>query len=193
MFLSLCTCCLSFFFIFFFILSKGVWLCSWKADALPKIKYLDQVLEALCFGWIDSTIKTEGQKRVQLFTPRSKNSNWTRLNKQRVAQLEELGKMTDSGRRKVQEAKQNGMWELAEQIEDLVEPPALRDALDEVPKARKHWDKFSTSCKKQTLIWIYSAKKQETKHKRIAELVAKAKRNERVFARKEEKKSMKLQ
>ena len=60
--------------------------------------YLDAVEEALCFGWIDSTQKMLGGTRMQRFGPRSKNSPWTELNKQRVRRLETLGLMTDAGR-----------------------------------------------------------------------------------------------
>ncbi len=60
--------------------------------------YLDAVEEALCFGWIDSTIRTIDGKKMQRFSPRSKKSNWTELNKERVRRLEKLGLMTDSGR-----------------------------------------------------------------------------------------------
>ena len=63
-----------------------------------KFYYLDAVEEALCFGWIDSTHKVIGGKRMQRFTPRKKNSPWTELNKERVRRLEKLGLMTDAGR-----------------------------------------------------------------------------------------------
>ncbi len=62
------------------------------------LSYLDAVEEALCFGWIDSTNKKVGEKRLQRFTPRKKNGSWTELNKERVRRLEKLGLMTDLGR-----------------------------------------------------------------------------------------------
>jgi hypothetical protein len=62
------------------------------------LSYLDAVEEALCFGWIDSTNKKVGEKRIQRFTPRKKNGSWTELNKERVRRLEKLGLMTDAGR-----------------------------------------------------------------------------------------------
>ena len=60
--------------------------------------YLDAVEEALCFGWIDSTQAVVDGVRMQRFTPRRKNSNWTELNKERVRRLERQGLMTDAGR-----------------------------------------------------------------------------------------------
>ncbi len=60
--------------------------------------YLDAVEEALCFGWIDSTIRPIDGTAMQRFSPRRKNSPWTELNKERVRRLEALGLMTDAGR-----------------------------------------------------------------------------------------------
>ncbi len=62
------------------------------------LPYLDVVYEALCFGWIDSTIKTHENKTLQRLTPRKKDSNWTELNKERCRFLERTGLMTDAGR-----------------------------------------------------------------------------------------------
>ena len=66
--------------------------------------YLDAVEEALCFGWIDSTFAVLDGVRMQRFTPRRKNSSWTELNKERCADLERRGLMTDSGREALQRA-----------------------------------------------------------------------------------------
>lgn len=60
--------------------------------------YLDAVEEALCFGWIDSTLKIIDGKTVRRFSPRTKKGSWTELNKERVRRLEKLGLMTDAGR-----------------------------------------------------------------------------------------------
>ena len=60
--------------------------------------YLDAIEEALCFGWIDSTIRVIDGKKMQRFSPRRKGGNWTELNKERVRRLEKLGLMTDAGR-----------------------------------------------------------------------------------------------
>lgn len=60
--------------------------------------YIDAVEEALCFGWIDSTLKRIGGIAYQRFAPRRKGSTWSELNKERCRRLERLGKMTDAGR-----------------------------------------------------------------------------------------------
>ena len=61
--------------------------------------YLDAVEEALCFGWVDSTVRVIDGRRMQRFSPRRKGCNWTELNKERVRRLEKLGRMTDAGRK----------------------------------------------------------------------------------------------
>jgi len=64
------------------------------------LQYIEVVEEALCFGWIDSTVKRMPDGRLaQRLSPRRKGSHWTELNKQRCAQLEKQGLMTDAGRR----------------------------------------------------------------------------------------------
>ena len=63
-----------------------------------RLWYLDAVEEALCFGWIDSTVRRIDGVSVQRFSPRRRGSNWTELNKERVRRLEKLGLMTDAGR-----------------------------------------------------------------------------------------------
>ena len=61
--------------------------------------YLDAVEEALCFGWVDSTVRVVDGKKLQRFSPRQKGGNWTELNKERARRLERLGLMTEAGRR----------------------------------------------------------------------------------------------
>ena len=79
----------------------GVWLCSWRASAdKPVCPYPDAVEEAICFGWIDSTVNVlDEQRALQLMTPRRPKSGWTRLNRQRAADMESAGQMTAAGRR----------------------------------------------------------------------------------------------
>ncbi|MBQ5898492.1 MAG: hypothetical protein IIW87_01030 [Alistipes sp.] len=86
--------------------------CCWvvmyraKRPEWDAIAYLDDVEEALCFGWIDSTLKRLPDGRlVQRLSPRRKGSHWTELNKQRCADLERRGLMTDAGRRELEKAK----------------------------------------------------------------------------------------
>jgi uncharacterized protein YdeI (YjbR/CyaY-like superfamily) len=160
---------------------RGVWLCSWKkVTGRPVCPYPEAVEEALCFGWIDSTVNTlDDERGLQLMTPRKPKSSWTRLNKQRVADMEAAGLMTDAGRRAVEVAQANGWWTLFDQVEDMIEPPDLAAALDAVPEARAHWDAFPASPRKMMLGWLVTAVKDETRRTRIATIVDKAAKGER--------------
>lgn len=162
---------------------RGVWLCSWKpATGRPACPYPDAVEEALCFGWIDSTVnRLDDERGLQLMTPRKPKSSWTRLNRQRVADMEAAGLMSDAGRAAVEVAKANGYWTIYESVEDLIEPEELAAALDAVPAAREHWDAFPPSARKQMLWPIVSAARAETRAKRIASIVEKAAVGERAI------------
>ena len=76
---------------------KECWLAVSRSTNGKNLLYLDAVEEALCFGWIDSTTKSENGTTYQRFSPRRKTSSWTELNKERVRRLERLGLMTDVG------------------------------------------------------------------------------------------------
>ena len=162
---------------------RGVWLCSWRSAASgPRCPYPEAVEEALCVGWIDSTTTLlDDERGLQLMTPRKAKSSWTRLNRQRVADMEAAGLMTEAGRRAVEVAQQNGYWTIYDPVEDLIEPAELAAALDAVPAAREHWDSFPPSAKKQMLWQVVSAARDATKAQRIATIVAKATRGERAI------------
>ena len=161
--------------------AHGVWVVSWRKEsgssALP---YDALVEEALCFGWIDSTVNVLDDARgLQLMTPRKPKSGWTRRNRERVAALESQGRMTDAGRRAIETAKANGWWSIYDSVEDLIEPADLAEALDASPGARSAWDGFPASARKQMLWWVLRAGKPSTRASRIATIVAEAEHGRR--------------
>jgi uncharacterized protein YdeI (YjbR/CyaY-like superfamily) len=160
---------------------RGVWVASWKkASGRAGVPYEQLVEEALCFGWIDSTVNTlDDERGLQLMTPRKPKSSWTRLNRQRVADLEAAGRMADAGRAAVAVAQANGWWTLYDPVEDLIEPDALAAALDASPAARAAWDGFPPSARKQMLWSVVSAAKPETQAARIAKIVTEAEQGRR--------------
>ena len=86
-------------------------LISKKHAGTPSVTVDQAVEEALCFGWIDSSMQPIDDERYTLrFTPRRKTSNWSERNKDRAARLIEEGRMTEAGLAKIAEAKQNGRW-----------------------------------------------------------------------------------
>jgi uncharacterized protein YdeI (YjbR/CyaY-like superfamily) len=156
--------------------TRGVWLCSWRpATGRPRCPYPGVVEEAICFGWIDSTVTSlDDERGLQLLTPRNPKSAWTRLNRQRVAAMEAAGLMTEAGRRTVTIAQQNGRWTIFDAVEDLIEPDELKVALDADPEARRGWDRFKPGARKVMLWWVISAVGADTRQRRIDEIVSKS-------------------
>jgi uncharacterized protein YdeI (YjbR/CyaY-like superfamily) len=138
------------------------------------------VEEALCVGWVDSTVNVlDDERGLQLVTPRRPRSTWARSNKERVARLEAQGRMGPRGRRAIEVAKANGSWHILDDVESMIEPDDLAAALDEAPAARRAWDDFPASARKQMLFWVVSAVKDETRRRRIDTIVEKAARGAR--------------
>ncbi|MGA7096443.1 MAG: YdeI/OmpD-associated family protein [Acidimicrobiia bacterium] len=159
----------------------GVWLCSWRpTTGKPACPYPEVVEEAICFGWIDSTVNVlDDERGLQLITPRKAKSTWTRLNRQRFADMESAGRMTDAGRRVAEVARGNGWWTIFDSVEDLIEPDDLTAALDANTPARAWWDGFPPGARKAMLWWVISAAKEDTRAQRIATIVAAAAEGER--------------
>jgi uncharacterized protein YdeI (YjbR/CyaY-like superfamily) len=113
------------------------------------------------------------------FAPRRRGSVWTRINKGRIARLEEAGLLEPAGAAAVAEAKASGAWTLMDDVEDLVVPDDLAAALARHRGAREHWDSFSPSSRKQALAWVVLAKKPETRAARVETIAEKAARGEK--------------
>ena len=155
--------------------ARAVWLVSPRRAAERPVSYEDAVLEALRFGWVDSTQKPVDEQRSMLwFSPRRKESVWTRINKGRVARLEAEGRMEPAGRAQVEAARANGMWTIMDEVEDLVVPEDLAAAFEQHPGSRAHFEAFSPSVRKQVLAWIVLAKKPETRAARVTTTAAMA-------------------
>lgn len=148
---------------------RGVWLVFWRRESgRPVIEYEDSVLEALCFGWIDSTRKVLDDARVMMwFAPRRPQSTWVRNNKQRVARLEAQGRMQPAGRALVEAAKANGMWTLFDDAEAGVVHPSLAERLAADPAAAASWDALTPAQRKRHLMDLALAKTPATLSKRI--------------------------
>ncbi len=159
--------------------STGVWLVSYKkGSGRARISYEDSVEEALCFGWIDSKGNKLDELRTMLwFSPRKVGSNWSRINKLRVARLEAAGLLSPEGIRKVKEAKKDGSWFALDEVDALVIPPDLSKALKVQPQAAKNFDAFPPSAKRGILEWILNAKRPATRAARIKGTAALAAKN----------------
>lgn len=161
--------------------SEPIWLVLHnQSSELISVTYQEALDEALCFGWIDSVVyKRDAHSRYQYFSPRKAKSSWSRVNKNKVEKLIEAGKMHASGMAMIDYAKKTGTWNVLDEVENLTEPEDLVAAFKKAPKAYEYWKAFSRSSKRGILEWINTAKRPETRAKRIEETVAKAGLNKR--------------
>jgi uncharacterized protein YdeI (YjbR/CyaY-like superfamily) len=143
----------------------------WKAStAKPRMTYEESIPEALAYGWIDSVNKPVDDLRTALlFTPRRTGSGWSRSNKERIASLIEDGRMQPPGLAVIERAKKDGSWSLLDSVEALEVPADLRTALGAT--GAKKFDALTRGTKKQHLLALVTAKRPETRAKRIAEIV----------------------
>ncbi len=148
---------------------RGIILVYYKARSdKPSVSYEEAVEEALCFGWIDSTIKSIDEERyMQLFTPRKKGSIWSKLNKERIEKVVAEGRMTPAGLAVIQAAKDDGSWKILDEVDSLIVPDDLAAALDGKVDARAAYEALTDSKKKQLLYRLISAKREATRRKRI--------------------------
>jgi uncharacterized protein YdeI (YjbR/CyaY-like superfamily) len=153
--------------------SPGVMLAvTRKGGTVTSLTYDDAVEEGLSFGWIDSTVHAlDAERQTVLFTPRRRGSDWSRSNKERVSRLTEQGLMTPAGLAAVEIAKADGSWTALDEVEALVLPADLVDALAAQPGAAAGFAARTSSQRKLALQWIASAKREATRTGRIAEVV----------------------
>jgi len=156
--------------------APSIWIICYKKKAgVPTISWSDAVDEALCFGWIDSTRKTLDEQRfIQFFTKRKPSSTWSKINKDKVEKLEAEGLMTEAGRKCIEIAKQNGSWSILDAVEELVLPEDLETEFSKCKGSREYYESLSKSVRKMILYWLVSAKRPETRQKRIEEIVSRA-------------------
>jgi uncharacterized protein YdeI (YjbR/CyaY-like superfamily) len=153
---------------------KQVWVLIYKKKFRKMGLSLDPAIEqALCYGWIDSTLKSIDERCYALrFSPRGHHSPWSISNINRVAKLIAAGKMTSAGLAKISEAKENGEWEAAIQRENTdVIPDILLQALQDKSGALKAYQALTNSRKKQYIYWLQNAKREDTRNRRIQKII----------------------
>lgn len=158
----------------------GFWLIQPRPGSGGRpIPYEDIVEECLIFGWIDSTVQTFDERSSGIrLTRRKPNSVWSASNKRRLAKLEAAGLMRPAGTKAAEVAKANGMFEFLDEIDALIVPPDLAEALGQ---AGAVFETFPPSRRKQALYWIKSAKRDGTRRARIEKVAAAAAKGEWLF------------
>lgn len=152
---------------------SSVWLVYYsKKSNVPSISWREAVDEALCFGWIDSTTKKVNDSSfIQYFSKRKPESIWSKINKEVVQFLIDNERMTAAGFKSIEIAKENGSWTILDEVEELIIPAVLEIAFNKHKGSKDYFLSLSKSKRKMILSWIVLAKRQETKQKRIDEVV----------------------
>lgn len=156
---------------------NAIWLLIYhKNSGQPSVYYDEAVDEALCFGWIDSTPNKRNEYSYYVsFSKRNPKSNWSGVNKNKVERLLAEGKMADPGLEMIRVAKETGTWTALDEVSQLIVPSDLQAAFNDHPKSFENWVQFPPSTKRGILEWILTAKRAETRAKRVrqtAELAA---------------------
>ena len=153
--------------------SQGIWLVfAKKHTGLPSLSYEDAVQEALCFGWIDSLMKSiDDRFHRQMFTPRKPKSRWSATNKARLRKLMKTGAMAPAGLAAVEQAKKSGSWTGYASVDAMTIPPELKRALDANAEAKKNWRTYSASAQRSFLHMVNDAKRPETREKRVKQII----------------------
>ena len=164
--------------------SAGIWMqIAKKATGIATVTYQEALDVALCYGWID------GQKRpyddrtwLQRFTPRGPRSVWSKINTSKADALIASGRMQPPGLAAIEAAKASGRWESAYQPWSNPDvPPELQAALDRSPNAKRFFETLKGRNRYGMIYRVQTAKKPETKAKRVADFIARLERGETLF------------
>lgn len=152
----------------------GIYLIFYKIEhPMPSMRWEEAVRVALCYGWIDSTVKSLGNgKRRQYFCPRKPKSVWSKVNKDHLKELKAKGLMHESGLKSIDFAKKNGSWTALDDVEKGIIPEDLQLAFDKHQKAFNNYQNFTKGQRKSYLYWLNQAKRNETRQKRITEIIS---------------------
>ena len=154
--------------------SAGVWLkLAKKNTGIPSVNYEEALDVALCYGWIDGQKGSFDDKYwLQKFTPRGPKSIWSKINTEKVERLIKSGEMQSAGLKAIEAAKQDGRWGAAYASQKNMGVPAdFQAALEKNKKARDFFGTLKSSERYSFLFRIQTAKKAETRAKRIQQFV----------------------
>jgi uncharacterized protein YdeI (YjbR/CyaY-like superfamily) len=154
-----------------------------KASGKPSVTWPEAVDQALCFGWIDGVRKSiDETSYANRFTPRRPRSNWSAINVKRVEELMELGLMTPAGLKafEAREEARTGIYSYEQRPPEL--PPRYQRRVRADRRAWEFWRAQPPGYRKAVTWWVISAKKEETRERRLASLIQTSARGERIPA-----------
>ena len=164
--------------------SSGVWLRIAKKSAkLRSVSYPQAVDAALCFGWIDGQkMGAGGNYWLQRFTPRSRKSIWSKINREKAIRLIELGQMNAAGLREVDRARRNGRWDGAYDSPSGATISAdFQAVLNKTPRAKAFFATLDRRNRYAVLFRIQTAKRAETRAKRIKQFAEMLSQHEKIY------------
>lgn len=152
---------------------RSVELVFYKVESeFESMRWEEAVKVALCYGWIDSTVrKIDEKSRKQTFSPRKAKSVWSKLNKTYIDELIACNLIHESGLKSIEIAKKNGSWQSLDAVENLEIPEDLKLAFHKNKLAYSNYENFSKSYKKGYLYWLNQAKREETRSNRISQII----------------------
>jgi len=163
--------------------SRGLWLkLAKKGAAVTSLSKAEAIDAALCHGWIDGQLdKYDEESWLVRFTPRKRASKWSEVNRTRAVELIKQGQMQSTGLAEVQAAKADGRWDAAYAPASSAQvPPDLQAALDAAPRAAEFFATLKGANRYAILYRVSTAKRSETRAKRIADFVEMLQRGETV-------------
>ena len=164
--------------------APGVWIkFARKGSGIPTVTYMEALHAALCFGWIDGQARSGDESfYVQRFTPRRARSIWSKRNVKFATELIDSGRMQPAGLREVERAKADGRWDAAYDAPSTATvPDDLQAALDAEPEAAAFFATLKGQNRYAILHRVQTAKKPETRARRIETFVAMLKRGETLY------------
>ena len=163
--------------------SRGLWLrLAKKESSLQSLTYGEALEEAICYGWIDGQKRGESEQAwLQRFLPRSARSIWSKINRDKALGLIACGRMKDAGLEAVEAAKKDGRWQAAyDSPKGAKVPEDFQTALNASKKAQKCFENLDRANRYAVLFRIQTAKKAETRARKIREFVEMLERNETI-------------
>jgi uncharacterized protein YdeI (YjbR/CyaY-like superfamily) len=163
--------------------SPGLWLQFGKKNSgTATVTYAQAIEIALCYGWIDGQKQSHSAEAwLQKFTPRGKKSIWSKINREKALALIETGRMQATGLAEIERAKQDGRWEQAyDSPSNATVPPDLQTALNKSAKAKSFFAMLEGRNRYAILWRVQTAKKPETRTKRIAQFIEMLERGEKI-------------
>jgi uncharacterized protein YdeI (YjbR/CyaY-like superfamily) len=163
--------------------SPGVWLkLAKKGTDTPSVSYGEAIEIALCYGWIDGQKQSHNEQFwLQKFTRRSGKSVWSKINKDKALALIKTEKMKPAGLKEIERAKVDGRWGAAyDSASKATVPGDFQSALDSNARAKDFFETLDSRNRYAVLFRIQTAKKAETRARKIAQFVLMLERHEKV-------------